>query len=64
MNAFVTTFVTVYSGLIPMFATAGNTTDDGIVGAFLNDTFAKYLGFDEIAKVADNIKIKEVSTNA
>lgn len=64
MNAFVTTFVTVYSGLIPMFATAGNTTDDGIVGVFLNDTFAKYLGLDEIARVADNIKIKEVSTNA
>lgn len=30
---FVTTFVTFYSGLIPMLATAGNTTVDGFVGA-------------------------------
>jgi hypothetical protein len=37
---FVTTFVTFYSGLIPMFATAGNTTDDGFVGAIVNDRFA------------------------
>lgn len=64
MSIFVTTFVTVYSGLVPMFATAGNTTNDGIVGAFLNDRFANYLGLDEIAKVADNIKIKEASTIA
>ncbi|MEP7307977.1 MAG: cation:dicarboxylase symporter family transporter [Acidobacteriota bacterium] len=34
---FVTTFVTLYSGLIPMIATAGNTTDDGFVGAIIND---------------------------
>lgn len=56
MNLFVTTFITVYSGLIPMFATAGNTTDDGIVGTLLNDKFAGYLGFQEIEKVAQNIK--------
>ena len=37
---FVTTFVTLYSGLIPMLATAGNTTDDGFVGAIVNDCFA------------------------
>jgi len=37
---FVTTFVTFYSGLIPMLATAGNTTDDGFVGAIVNDRFA------------------------
>jgi hypothetical protein len=37
---FVTTFVTFYTGLIPMFATAGNTTDDGFVGAIVNDCFA------------------------
>ena len=37
---FVTTFVTFYSGLIPMLATAGNTTDDGFVGAIVNDCFA------------------------
>jgi hypothetical protein len=29
--------VTLYSGLIPMFATAGNTTNDGFVGAIVND---------------------------
>ena len=34
---FVTTFVTLYSGLIPMLATAGNTTNDGWVGAIVND---------------------------
>ena len=37
---FVTTFVTFYTGLIPMLATAGNTTDDGFVGAIVNDCFA------------------------
>ena len=42
---FVTTFVTFYTGLIPMFATAGNTTDDGFVGAIVNDRFAD--GADE-----------------
>jgi Na+/H+-dicarboxylate symporter len=35
----VTTFIAVYSGLIPMFSTAGNTTDDGVVGAILEDRF-------------------------
>lgn len=35
----VTTFVAFYSGLIPMFSTAGNTTDDGVVGAILEDCF-------------------------
>jgi Na+/H+-dicarboxylate symporter len=34
---FIGTFVAMYSGLIPMFSTAGNTTNDGLVGAFLND---------------------------
>lgn len=42
-SVFTTTFVTMYSGLVPMFATAGNTTDDGIVGCWLNDTFERYL---------------------
>jgi len=40
---FVTTFVAVFSGLIPMFSTAGNTTDDGVVGAFLQDRFGHLL---------------------
>jgi hypothetical protein len=44
LNVFVTTFITVYSGLIPMFAAAGNTTSDGIVGAILNDRFGAQLG--------------------
>jgi len=35
----VSTFIAVYSGLIPMFSTAGNTTDDGVVGAILQDCF-------------------------
>ena len=38
-TAWVTTFVACYSGLIPMFSTAGNTTDDGVVGALLQDRF-------------------------
>jgi Na+/H+-dicarboxylate symporter len=38
---FVTTFVTLYSGLIPMLATAGNTTDDGFVGAIVNDCWMR-----------------------
>lgn len=41
--AYVTTFVAVFSGLIPMFSTAGNTTDDGVVGAFLQDHFGNWL---------------------
>ena len=36
---FVTTFLTFYTGFIPMLATAGNTTNDGFVGAFVNDCF-------------------------
>jgi Na+/H+-dicarboxylate symporter len=38
-TAFVSTFVTIYSGIIPMITTAGNTTDDGFVGAIVNDCF-------------------------
>ena len=34
-----TTFVTLYSGLIPMITTAGNTTNNGFVGAIVNDCF-------------------------
>ncbi len=40
----VTTFVACYSGLIPMLSTAGNTTDDGVVGALLQDRFPHLLG--------------------
>ena len=64
MTAFVTTFVTVFSGLIPMFNTAGNTTDDGAVGALIQDTFAPYLGIDEKTEASKRLKPfegKEVS---
>jgi Na+/H+-dicarboxylate symporter len=44
VEAFVATFVTMYTGLIPMFSTAGNTTNNGLVGALLNDRFSNYLG--------------------
>jgi Na+/H+-dicarboxylate symporter len=49
VNGFVAAFVTMYSGLIPMFVTAGNTTNDGLVGALLNDRFFKYLTHRESA---------------
>ena len=41
-TTFVTTFVAFYTGLIPMLATAGNTTDDGFVGAIVNDHFVDH----------------------
>ncbi|MGH9680425.1 MAG: cation:dicarboxylate symporter family transporter, partial [Candidatus Acidiferrales bacterium] len=47
VDVFVATFVTMYSGLIPMFSTAGNTTNDGLVGAVLNDKFAKNFAMAE-----------------
>jgi len=43
---FVTTFMTLYSGLIPMFATAGNTTNDGFVGAIINDRMMDWEAHD------------------
>jgi Na+/H+-dicarboxylate symporter len=42
IEGFVATFVTMYTGLIPMFSTAGNTTNNGLVGALLNDRFCSY----------------------
>jgi Na+/H+-dicarboxylate symporter len=47
VEVFVATFVTMYSGLIPMFSTAGNTTNDGLVGAWINDRFAHFLKSSE-----------------
>jgi Na+/H+-dicarboxylate symporter len=41
IEGFVATFVTMYTGLIPMFSTAGNTTNNGLVGAILADRFYK-----------------------
>lgn len=52
IDVFVATFVTMYSGLIPMFSTAGNTTNDGLVGALLNDRFASYLRLAETDSVS------------
>ena len=55
-DTFVTTFVAMYAGLIPMLSTAGNTTNDGLVGAFLNDRFADYLGLEESSEAARNLR--------
>jgi transcriptional regulator GlxA family with amidase domain len=49
---FVTTFVTMYSGLIPMLATAGNTTNDGFVGAIINDRLMDWTAVDGEPAVA------------
>ncbi len=49
VDTFVATFVTMYTGLIPMFSTAGNTTNNGLVGALLNDRFCKDLGTQDRA---------------
>lgn len=40
---FVTTFIAMYSGLIPMLTTGTNTVDDGLIGAMLEDRFARSL---------------------
>jgi Na+/H+-dicarboxylate symporter len=52
----VTTFVAVYSGLIPMFSTAGNTTDDGVAGAILEDRLYPF----EVAKKVKRRQVVEV----
>ncbi len=51
--AWITTFVACYSGLVPMFSTAGNTTDDGVVGALLQDRFPHLIGKHRAAIAAD-----------
>jgi len=51
VDGFVATFVTMYTGLIPMFSTAGNTTNNGLVGAMLTDRFCKYPGPGDPASV-------------
>jgi Na+/H+-dicarboxylate symporter len=43
-GVWITTFVAVFSGLIPMFCGAGNTTDDGVMGALLQDCFPSLIG--------------------
>jgi Na+/H+-dicarboxylate symporter len=53
-DTFVNTFVAMYAGLIPMLSTAGNTTNDGLVGALLNDRFANYLGLEQSSEVLKN----------
>jgi Na+/H+-dicarboxylate symporter len=64
-SIFVTTFVTVYSGLIPMFSTAGNTTDDGVVGCFLQDRFGHLLGTVDLTaavqtEIGAKVELEEV----
>ena len=49
VDTFVTAFIAMYSGLVPMLTTAGNSTNDGLIGAFLNDRFAGYLGLADSA---------------
>lgn len=49
VDAFVATFVTMYTGLIPMFSTAGNSTNNGLVGAFLNDRLCDFLKLEKRA---------------
>ena len=57
-GVFVTTFVTLYSGLIPMLATGGNTTDDGFVGAIVNDCFMEPQEADRTSReVRDRLRI-------
>jgi Na+/H+-dicarboxylate symporter len=43
-GVWITTFIACFSGLIPMFSAAGNTTGDGVVGALLQDRFGHLLG--------------------
>jgi hypothetical protein len=50
---FVTTFVTLYSGVIPMITTGGNTTDDGFVGAIVNDRFMNGDGSEALPHTAE-----------
>jgi Na+/H+-dicarboxylate symporter len=53
--AWITTFVACYSGLIPMFSTAGNTTDDGVVGALLQDRFGHLLVHGGVSKATEAV---------
>jgi hypothetical protein len=48
MGMFVTTFVTVFSGLIPVLNAAGNATSCGNAGAFLQDRFADLMVLPDI----------------
>ena len=59
-DTFVNTFVAMYAGLIPMLSTAGNTTNDGLVGALLNDRFANYLGLEQSS---DNVNSRWLPPN-
>ena len=38
-SQWVATFIAFYSGLVPMFSAAGNATNDGVIGAILEDRF-------------------------
>ena len=63
VEGFVATFVTMYTGLIPMFSTAGNTTNNGLVGALLNDRFCNFLKPEERASTkAENLSVVSAQT--
>ena len=56
VDGFVAAFIAMYSGLVPMLSTAGNSTNDGLIGALLNDCFARYLGMD-----AGSVRLRSAS---
>lgn len=62
IEGFVATFVTMYTGLIPMFSTAGNTTNNGLVGALLTDRFCEFLKPSE-GSIANAQDFSPVPTN-
>lgn len=47
---YVTTFITMYSGLIPMFASGTNTIVNGLIGAILQDRFVDIKKFESTQK--------------
>jgi Na+/H+-dicarboxylate symporter len=47
---YVTTFVTMYSGLIPMFASGTNTIVNGLIGAILQDRLVATKKFESTQK--------------
>jgi hypothetical protein len=60
-TVWITTFVACYSGLIPMFSTAGNTTDDGVVGALLQDRFPHLIGKARVTPASSKADAEEAA---
>jgi Na+/H+-dicarboxylate symporter len=59
----ISTFIAFYSGLIPMFSTAGNTTDDGVVGALLEDRF-QHNGPTKVAVAGTSLTVAAMGDEA